>query len=215
VLEYLQAHDTYRVDTCLALCEQHGVQDATAYLKERTGDMAGALGLMLGALHRAIRTLLPEPTAPVASAAAAAAAAAADPAVARAYCAEEAAAAPAAATAPAAVAGVTAAAAGVTAAGARWPSLGPRATALDAAVRRAADLCQRSGAGHGRAEVQRLWLSLLDALLGWQRELAQTSTEAGLTRTAEAGRTPAADAGPPGAGAHGSVAAARRELQAL
>ena len=28
-----QAHDTYRVDTCLALCEQHGVQDATAYLK--------------------------------------------------------------------------------------------------------------------------------------------------------------------------------------
>ena len=82
-------------------------------------------------------------------------------------------------------------------------------------MRRAADLCQRSGAGHGRAEVQKLWLSLLDALLGWQRELAKTSTEAGLTRTAEVGRTPAAGAGPPGAGAHGSAAAARRELQAL
>ena len=63
--------------------------------------------------------------------------------------------------------------------------------------------------------MQKLWLSLLDALLGWQRELANTPTEAGLTRTAEAGLTPAADAGPPGAGAQGSAAAARRELQAL
>ena len=71
--------------------------------------------------------------------------------------------------------------------------------------------------------MQKLWLSLLDALLGWQRELAKTSTEAGLTRTAEAGLSRNADAGltrtaeaaAPGARAHGSAAAARRELQAL
>jgi len=43
VFEYLQAYDTYRVDICLELCEQHGVRDATAYLKERTGDLGGAL----------------------------------------------------------------------------------------------------------------------------------------------------------------------------
>ena len=38
-----QEHDAYRVDVCLELCERHGVKDATAYLKERTGDVGGAL----------------------------------------------------------------------------------------------------------------------------------------------------------------------------
>ena len=52
--------------------------------------------------------------------------------------------------------------------------------------------------------MQKLWLSLLDALLGWQHELAQAT----------------AGAGPPGAGVlldqrHDTAAAARLELQAL
>ena len=52
--------------------------------------------------------------------------------------------------------------------------------------------------------MQKLWLSLLDALLGWQHELAQAT----------------AGAGAPGAGVlldqrHDTAAAARLELQAL
>ena len=57
VLEYLQAHDTYRVDVCLALCEEHHIKDATAYLLERTGNMGGALALLLEALDVTLHTL--------------------------------------------------------------------------------------------------------------------------------------------------------------
>ena len=43
--------------------QTHRTTLLTCYLKERTGDMAGALGLILEALHRALRQLLPEVTA--------------------------------------------------------------------------------------------------------------------------------------------------------
>ena len=58
VHEYLQEHDTYRVDVCLELVEAHGIRDATAFLKERAGDMGGALELILTALDRAFEALL-------------------------------------------------------------------------------------------------------------------------------------------------------------
>ena len=38
--------------------EAHGIRDATAFLKERAGDMGGALELILTALDRAFEALL-------------------------------------------------------------------------------------------------------------------------------------------------------------
>ena len=54
---------TSRSATMAMLTMAHTYRGYTYYLKERTGDMAGALGLILEALHRALRQLLPEVTA--------------------------------------------------------------------------------------------------------------------------------------------------------
>ncbi|KNC49274.1 uncharacterized protein AMSG_05269 [Thecamonas trahens ATCC 50062] len=47
VLEFVQSHDSYRLDVVLAVCSKHGVTEATAYLLERTGDASGAVDLVM------------------------------------------------------------------------------------------------------------------------------------------------------------------------
>ena len=46
------------------------------------------------------------------------------------------------------------------------------------AVDRAAELCERSGAGGNRAEAQWLWLELLDTVVGWQLETTRALSTA-------------------------------------
>ena len=48
VLDYLQASDSLvSLEQCLSLCKSHNLTDATVYLLERTGDLSGALDLIL------------------------------------------------------------------------------------------------------------------------------------------------------------------------
>ncbi|CAN0153418.1 unnamed protein product [Discosporangium mesarthrocarpum] len=50
VYPFLATHQRYSLDDTLALCQQRGVVDATAYLLERKGDITGALALALRTL---------------------------------------------------------------------------------------------------------------------------------------------------------------------
>jgi hypothetical protein len=43
---YLISNNTYRLDFALRVCERHGIVDGSSYLKERTGDVSGALTLI-------------------------------------------------------------------------------------------------------------------------------------------------------------------------
>ena len=54
---FLQSCETYRVQRCLALCKEHHVDDAEAYLLERIGDVAAALQLCLAALDDTLAAL--------------------------------------------------------------------------------------------------------------------------------------------------------------
>jgi hypothetical protein len=56
-LPFLQSCETYRVQRCLALCKEHRVGDAEAYLLERIGDVAAALQLCLAALDSTLAVL--------------------------------------------------------------------------------------------------------------------------------------------------------------
>jgi hypothetical protein len=47
VYKYLASHDDYPLDSCLKLCKEANITDATAYLLERTGDLGGALDVFL------------------------------------------------------------------------------------------------------------------------------------------------------------------------
>jgi hypothetical protein len=47
VYSYLKEHDNYPLDSCLRLCREANIVDATAYLLERTGDVLGALTMFL------------------------------------------------------------------------------------------------------------------------------------------------------------------------
>ncbi len=47
VYNYLLSQDNYPLDSCLQYCKQAGIVDATTYLLERTGDVAGALSVLL------------------------------------------------------------------------------------------------------------------------------------------------------------------------
>lgn len=50
VYEYLISHDNYPLDSCLTLCKNAEIIDATIYLLERTGDINQALQLLLQVL---------------------------------------------------------------------------------------------------------------------------------------------------------------------
>lgn len=47
VLHFLETCESYRVDHCLRLCQEHGIIDAAAFLLERVGDVATALSFIL------------------------------------------------------------------------------------------------------------------------------------------------------------------------
>jgi hypothetical protein len=46
VYAHLRATATYRVAECLAICQRHRITDATAWLMEQSGDIAGAFALI-------------------------------------------------------------------------------------------------------------------------------------------------------------------------
>ena len=48
---YLVSHDNYPLDSCLKICQDAKLTDATIYLLERTGDVSGALNLQLKELE--------------------------------------------------------------------------------------------------------------------------------------------------------------------
>ncbi|CAL1398837.1 unnamed protein product [Linum trigynum] len=50
VLKFLETFDSYRVEHCLRLCQEHGIIDAAAFLLERVGDVGSALLLTLSGL---------------------------------------------------------------------------------------------------------------------------------------------------------------------
>jgi hypothetical protein len=50
VCSFLVTHENYNLDYCLELCQKYAITDATAYLLEHTGDLAGALRYVLVAL---------------------------------------------------------------------------------------------------------------------------------------------------------------------
>ena len=47
VVHFVKRHDAYRLDVVLAVTQEYGLVDATAYLLERTGDSAGAIDLIM------------------------------------------------------------------------------------------------------------------------------------------------------------------------
>lgn len=50
VLHFLETCESYRVDYCLRLCQEHKIIDATAFLLERVGDVGSALAFTLSDL---------------------------------------------------------------------------------------------------------------------------------------------------------------------
>ncbi|OQS02659.1 vacuolar protein sorting-associated protein 8 [Thraustotheca clavata] len=59
VFPYLAAHDSYKVETCLKLCKEFKITDAEAYLLERTGDVNGALTIILTSMEKQLKVLKP------------------------------------------------------------------------------------------------------------------------------------------------------------
>jgi vacuolar protein sorting-associated protein 8 len=58
VYNYVKTHDNYPLDECLRICQQERkLMDATAYLLERTGDVLGALQMLLAAITERVATL--------------------------------------------------------------------------------------------------------------------------------------------------------------
>lgn len=47
----METFDSYRVEHCLRLCQEHGIIDAAAFLLERVGDVGSALLLTLSSLN--------------------------------------------------------------------------------------------------------------------------------------------------------------------
>ena len=57
VLHFLKTFDNYRLEHCLRVCQEHGVNDAAAYLLERAGDVGGALEFLMNGLEEKIAIL--------------------------------------------------------------------------------------------------------------------------------------------------------------
>ena len=57
VYKYLITHDNYPLDASLAICQSAGIVDATTYLLERTGDLIGALKLLLVNVDKSVLNL--------------------------------------------------------------------------------------------------------------------------------------------------------------
>ena len=57
VYEYLSTHDSYRAEDALALCQEHDIADASAYLLERMGNVSSALQLILQTLEGRMMSL--------------------------------------------------------------------------------------------------------------------------------------------------------------
>ncbi len=54
VFTYLSTSDGYNLDKCLDLCQTHGILDATAYLLEKHGDIAGAMDLSISSIDEKV-----------------------------------------------------------------------------------------------------------------------------------------------------------------
>lgn len=58
VYGYLVSHHNYNIEEAMELCRSYKINDAAAYLLERTGDSKGALSLMLRAVNNAIKLMV-------------------------------------------------------------------------------------------------------------------------------------------------------------
>lgn len=52
VLRFLRSNDGYRVEEVMDICQRYEVEDALVYLREKSGDVAGAVELLMGKLQR-------------------------------------------------------------------------------------------------------------------------------------------------------------------
>jgi hypothetical protein len=57
VYKYLSTHSDYPLDECVQICRENNITDAEAYLLERTGDISGALDLILQSIEKSLETL--------------------------------------------------------------------------------------------------------------------------------------------------------------
>ena len=166
VLPHLELSMDYSIEAVLRLCQEKGIDDASAYLLERTGDVSGALELMLRALDKRVAELRVFVSAHWQE-----------------YEAADNATGPAASNAsphPSAAALSSGSSLGVSASGRRQSVSAGGLSGLEAssgylschkrvldAIVQASHLCQRSGGGDG----EKLWFTLLDRFVQLQRQL--------------------------------------------
>ena len=58
VYKYLLVHTNYRLDYCLSICQHYDILDASTYLLERTGDVSGALTMILTRSNQNVTNLV-------------------------------------------------------------------------------------------------------------------------------------------------------------
>mmetsp|Transcript_21775 Transcript_21775/g.44724 ORF Transcript_21775/g.44724 Transcript_21775/m.44724 type:complete len:1644 (+) Transcript_21775:148-5079(+) len=57
VYKYLSTHSDYPLEECVKVCRESNIIDAEAYLLERTGDISGALDLILQSIEKSLEAL--------------------------------------------------------------------------------------------------------------------------------------------------------------
>lgn len=57
VFKFLESYENYRLEHCLKLCQEYGINDAAIFLLERVGDVASALALVLADLDKCQQAL--------------------------------------------------------------------------------------------------------------------------------------------------------------
>lgn len=57
VTPFLRNRDGFRITTCLEICQSKGCRDAEAFLLERTGDVEGAIDIIIGGIREKLHEL--------------------------------------------------------------------------------------------------------------------------------------------------------------
>ncbi|GLE02031.1 hypothetical protein PINS_up010869 [Pythium insidiosum] len=172
VFPYLESHDSYKVDACLKLCKDFGITDAEAYLLERTGDVTGALTLILHSLEQKLKILKPALRGYNLSA----------PSTSSSSAAENGGTAATASGASASASAATSAAATSAMARGRGPSNEsiiesvPEGLEAKKTLEVALAMCQRNSMRNRDDQAEKLWFTLLDKLLRIQNAVKRSLT---------------------------------------
>ncbi|RLN59997.1 hypothetical protein BBJ28_00001358 [Nothophytophthora sp. Chile5] len=189
VFPFLESHDSYKVDACLRLCKEFGITDAEAYLLERTGDVTGALTLILQSLEQKLKILKPALRGYNASSVSSTSAGASDM-----------------------LAGSSGVNGGTGSAGALTASSAARHQSSDRIIDSVAEgqdamktlevalaMCQRNSLRNRDEQAEKLWFTLLDKLLRIQNSVKRTlstktssSRNVPITRAASSGNSSSA-----------------------